>query len=82
MLGLVYSVHLSCRSILPMRSRDLRTIRQRVMPYVPSPTLVKSTTGRNMGAGHAPLQCIVVFALCMARVIGNPPPPRAFLPLS
>ena len=53
--------------------RDLRTVRQRVMPYFPQVTIVKSTTGRNRAAAHVPLQSIVHNAISMARVIGKPP---------
>ena len=54
--------------------RDLRTVRQRIMPYFPQTTIVKSTTGRNRAAAHVPLQSIVQNAISMARVIGKPPP--------
>ena len=54
--------------------RDLRTVRQRVMPYFPQATIVKSTTGRNRAAAHVPLQSIVQNAIFMARVIGKSPP--------
>ena len=71
--------HLSKRALLwmPRRctQRALRTVRQRVMPYFPQATIVKSTIGRNRATAHVPSQSIVNSALCMARVIGNPPPP-------
>ena len=75
MLRMACSMHLSQRALLRMprrcTQRDLRTVRQRIMPYVP---IVKSTTGRNRAAAHVPLQSIVQNAISMARVIGKPPP--------
>ena len=50
------------------------TVRQRIMPYFPQATIVKSTTVRNRAAAHVPLQSIVQNAISMARVIGKPPP--------
>ena len=35
--------------------RGLRTVRQRIMPYVPQATIVRSTTGRNRAVAHVPL---------------------------
>ena len=78
MLCMACSMHLSQGDLLrtPRRctQRDIRTVRQRVMPYFPQATIVKSTTGRNRAAAHVPLESIVNFALNMARGIGNPPP--------
>ena len=75
MLRMACSMHLSQRALLRMprrcTQRDLRTVRQRIMPYFPQTTIVKSTTGR---AAHMPLQSIVQNAISMARVIGKPPP--------
>ena len=72
------SMHLSQRALLRMprrcTQRDLRTVRQRVMPYFTQATIVKSTTGRNRAAAHVPLQSIVQNAIPMAQVIGKPPP--------
>ena len=85
MLRMACSMHLSQRPLLRMprrcTQRDLRTVRQRVMPYFPQATIVKSTTGRNSAAGHVRLQSILQNAISMARVIGNPPPPLVALPL-
>ena len=71
-------MHLSQRALLRMprrcTQRDLRTVRQRVMPYFPQGTIVKSTRGRNRAAAHVPLQSIVQNAISMAHVIGKPPP--------
>ena len=73
MLRMACSMHLSHWALWqtprPCTQRDLRTVRKRVMPYFPQATIVKSTTGRNSVAAHVPIQCIVNFALCMARVI-------------
>ena len=78
MLPMACSMHLSQRALLRMprrcTQRDLRTVRQRIMPYFPQATIVKSTTGRNRAAAHVPLQSIVQNAISMARVIGKPPP--------
>ena len=78
MLRMACSMHLSQRALLRMprrcTQRDLRTVRQRIMPYFPQTTIVKSTTGRNRAAAHVPLQSIVQNAISMARVIGKPPP--------
>ena len=78
MLCMASSMHLSQRALLRMprrcTQRDLRTVRQRVIPYFPQATIVKSTTGRNRAAAHVPLNSIVHNAISMARVIGNPPP--------
>ena len=78
MLRMAGSMHLSQRALLRMprrcTQRDLRTNRQRIMPYFPQTTIVKSTTGRNRAAAHVPLQSIVQNAISMARVIGKPPP--------
>ena len=53
MLRMACSMHLSQRALLRMprrcTQRDPRTVRQRIMPYFPQTTIVKSTTGRN---GH------------------------------
>ena len=77
MLRMACSMHLSQRALLRMprrcTQRDLRTVRQRIMPYFPQATIVKSTTGRNRAAAHVPLQSIVQNAISMARVIGKPP---------
>ena len=62
----------------PLRARHLpvrKTVQKRVMPYLPQAPAVKSTTGSNRAAAHVPLQSFVNFALCMARVIGNPHSP-------
>ena len=81
MLPMACSMHLSQRALLRMprrcTQRDLRTVRQRIMPYFPQATIVKSTTGRNRAAAHVPLQSIVQNAISMARVIGKPPPSGA-----
>ena len=73
MLRMACSMHLSQRALLRMprrcTQRDLRTVRQRIMPYFPQTTIVKSTTGRNRAAAHVPLQSIVQNAISMARVI-------------
>ena len=78
MLRMACSMHLSQRALLRMprrcTQRDLRTVRQRIMPYFPQATIVKSTTGRHRAAAHVPLQSIVQNAISMARVIGKPPP--------
>ena len=78
MLRMACSMHLSQRALLRMprrcTQRDLRTVWQRIMPYFPQTTIVKSTTGRNRAAAHVPLQSIVQNAISMARVIGKPPP--------
>ena len=78
MLRMACSMHLSRRAFLRMRrrctQRDLRTIQQRIMPYFPQATIVRSTTGRNRAAAHVPLQLIVHNAIYMARVVGKPPP--------
>ena len=78
MLRMACSMHVSQRALLRMprrcTQRDLRTVRQRIMPYFPQTTIVKSTTGRNRAAAHVPLQSIVQNAISMARVIGKPPP--------
>ena len=50
MLRMACSMHLSHRALLRMprrcTQRDLRTVRQRVMPYFPQATIVKSTMHR------------------------------------
>ena len=78
MLRMACSMHLSQRALLRMprrcTQRDLRTVRQRIMPYFPQTTIVKSTTGRNTAAARVPLQSIVQNAISMAPVIGKPPP--------
>ena len=78
MLRMGCSMHVSRRAFLRMprrcTQRDLRTVRQRVMPYVPQATIVKSTTRLNRAAAHVLLQSIVHNAISMARVIGKPPP--------
>ena len=78
MLRMACSMHLSQRALLRMprrcTQRDLRTVRQRIMPYFPQATIVKSTAGRNRAAAHVPLQSIMQNAISMARVIGKPPP--------
>ena len=60
MLHMACSMHLSQRALLRMprrgTQRDLRTVRQRVMPYFPQATIVKSTTGGIRAAAHVPLQ--------------------------
>ena len=70
MLRMACSMHHSQRALLRMRHRCT----QRIMPYFPQTTIVKSTTGRNRAAAHVPLQSIVQSAISMARVIGKPPP--------
>ena len=76
-LPMACSMHLSQRALLRISrrctQRDLRTVRQRVMPYFTQAPIVKSTTGRNRAAAHVPLQSIVQNAIPMARVIGKPP---------
>ena len=78
MLRMACSMHLSQRALLRMprrcTQRDLRTVRQQIMPYFPQTSIVKSTTGRNRAAAHVPLQSIVQNAISMARVIGKTPP--------
>ena len=78
MLRMAWSMHLSQGALLRMprrcTQRDLRTVRQQVMPYFPQATIVKSTTGRNRAAAQVPLQSIVHNARSMARVIGKAPP--------
>ena len=78
MLRMACSMDLSQRALLRMprrcTQRGLRTVRQRVMPYFPQATIVKSTTGRNRAAAHVPLQSIVHNGISMARAIGNLPP--------
>ena len=78
MLRNACSMHVSQRALLQMprgcTQRDLRTVRQRIMPYFPQATIIRSTTGRNRVAAHVPLQSIVQNAICMARVIGKPRP--------
>ena len=58
MLRMACSMHLYQRALLRMPRRctqwDLRTVRQRVMPYFPQATIVKSTTGRSRVAAHVP----------------------------
>ena len=79
MLRMACSMQLSQRALsrMPRRctQRDLRTVRQRVMPYFPEATIVQSTTSHNKADAHVPLKSIVHNAISMARVIGNPPPP-------
>ena len=83
MLRMACSMHLSQRAVLRMprrcTQRDLRTVRQRVMPYFPQATIVKSITARNRAAAHVPLQLILQNAISMARVIRTPPPPLPLL---
>ena len=78
MLRMACSMHLSHRALLRMprrcTQRDLRAVRQQVMPYFLQAPIVKSTTRRNRAAAHVPLQSIVHNAISMARVIGKPPP--------
>ena len=78
MLRMACSMHLCQRALLRMprrcTQRDLRTVRQRIMPYFPQATIVKSTTGRNRAAAHVPLRSIVQNARSIARVIGKLPP--------
>ena len=77
MLRMACSMHLSQRALLQMPRRctqsDLWTVPQRIMPYFPQTSIVKSTTGRNRAAAHVPLQSIVQNAISMAGVIGKPP---------
>ena len=51
MLRIPCSMHISQRALLRMPrrciQRDLRTVRQRIMPYFPQATVVRSTSGRN-----------------------------------
>ena len=78
MLRMACAMHLSQRAHLRMHrrctQRDLRTVRQQVMPYFPQATIVKSTTSRSRAAAHVPLQSIVQNAMSMARVIRKTPP--------
>ena len=78
MLRMGCSMHLSKRALLRMpcrcTQRDLSTVRQQIMPYLPQATIVRSTTGRNRAVAHVPLQSIVQNAISMARVIAKPPP--------
>ena len=70
MLRMACGMHLSHRALLRMprrcTQRDLRTVRQRIMPYFPQATIIRSTTGRNRVAAHVPLQSIVHYAISMA----------------
>ena len=56
MLRMACSMHLFQRALLRMQRRctkwDLRTVRQRVPPYFPQTTIIKSTTGRNRVAAQ------------------------------
>ena len=76
MLHMACIMHLSQRALLRMprrcTHRDLTTVRQRIMPYFPQATIVRSTTGRNGAAAHVHLQSIVHNAISMARVIAKP----------
>ena len=78
MLPMAFSMHLSQRVLLRMLRRrtqlDLRTSRQRIMPYFPQATIVRSTTNRNRAAAHLPLLSIVHNARSMARLLGKSPP--------
>ena len=82
MLRMACSMHLSQRALLrmPRRStqRDLRTVRQRFMPYFPQATIVKSTTGRNRAAARVPLQSIVQSAILGCSVLGRGAEPPQF----
>ena len=77
MLRMACSMHLSQRALLRMprrcTQRDLRTVRQRIMPYFSQATIVRSTIGSNRAAAHVSLQSIVHNAISIARVIGTPP---------
>ena len=77
MLRLACSMHLSQRALLRMprrcTPRDLRTVGQRIMPYFPQATIVRSTTSGNRADAHVPLQSILHNAISMAPVIGSPP---------
>ena len=77
MLHMACSLHLFQRALsrMPRRctQRDLKTVRQRIMPYFPQATIVRSGTGCHSPAAHVPLQPIVHNAISMARVIGKPP---------
>ena len=77
MLRMACSMHLSQPALLRMphrcTQRDLKTVRQRIMPYFPHATIISSPTGRNRVAAHVPLESIVHNAISMARVIGKPP---------
>ena len=76
-LRMACSMHLSQRALLRMprrcTQRDLRTVRQRIMPYFPQTTIIRSTTHCNRADADVPLQSIVHDAISMARVIGKPP---------
>ena len=78
MVHMACSMHLSRRALLRMprrcTQRDLRTVRQRIMPCFSQATIVRSTTARNRAAAHVPLVSIVHNAISMARVIWKPPP--------
>ena len=78
MLRMACNMHLSHRVLLRMprrcTQRDVRTVRQRIMPYFPQATIIRSTTSRNRVAAHVPLESIVHNAISMARVFGKPPP--------
>ena len=77
MLRMACSMHLSQRALLRMprrcTQRDLRTVRQRIMPYFPQTTIVKSTTGRNRAAAHVPLQSSSKMQYLWPELLGNPP---------
>ena len=76
MLRMACSMHPSQRALLPMprccTQQDLRTVWQRIMPYLPQSTIIRSTTGRNRVAAHVPSQSIVNNAIFVPRVLGKP----------
>ena len=73
MLRMACSMHLSQWAFLRMprrcTQRNLRTVRQRVIPYFPQAIIAKCTTGCNRAAAHVPLQSIVHNAifLCLQK---------------
>ena len=60
MLRMACSMHLSQRALLRMprrcTQRDLRTVRQKMMPYFPQTHIVGSAIGHNRASAHVPLQ--------------------------
>ena len=78
MLRMACGMHLSQRALLRMPrrcpQRDLRTVRQRIMPYFLQATIIRSITCRNGVTAHVPLQSIVHNAIPMARLVGKPHP--------
>ena len=84
MLRMACSMHLSQRALLRMprrcTQRDLRTVRQRIMPYFPPTTIVKSTTGRNRALSMCLCNQLCKMQYQWPELLGNPP--LVALPLS